>query len=184
VTPAGTLEGRVLRWIAPYWNAPHLVRTRDWALELDPDAPEALQLAALTHDMERHFSGGPHIDMAAQPPDDLDYLAEHAGRSATIVGEFLRAEGAGHGLIEHVQRLIRAHELGGWYDADVLQAADSISFLETNTELVKRWVRDGRCTPEWARAKSRWMFERIQHERAVELARPYYEEAAAGLEAV
>ncbi len=46
-------------WIEPYWNAEHLVRTRDWLLELEPDASEALRLAALTHDMERHFPGGP-----------------------------------------------------------------------------------------------------------------------------
>ena len=54
-----TLEERALAWIEPYWNAEHLVRTRDWVLELEPDASEALRLAALTHDMERHFPGGP-----------------------------------------------------------------------------------------------------------------------------
>ena len=54
-----TLEDRALVWIEPYWNAEHLVRTRDWLLELDPGASEALRLAAVTHDMERHFPGGP-----------------------------------------------------------------------------------------------------------------------------
>ena len=52
-----SLEEEALEWIAPYWNANHLVRTRDWLLELEPDAPEGLRLAALTHDMERHFPG-------------------------------------------------------------------------------------------------------------------------------
>ena len=50
-------------WIEPYWNADHLRRTRDWLLVLEPDAGEALQLAALTHDMERHFPGGPRSDL-------------------------------------------------------------------------------------------------------------------------
>ncbi len=76
------LERRILAWIEPYWNAGHLVRTRDWVLELDPDASEALEIAALTHDMERHFPGGPHLDMSRQRPDDEEYNRAHSERSA------------------------------------------------------------------------------------------------------
>jgi uncharacterized membrane protein (DUF2068 family) len=34
----------------------HLLRTEDWAVELEPDASEQLRLAAVLHDVERAFS--------------------------------------------------------------------------------------------------------------------------------
>jgi hypothetical protein len=175
------LERRVLAWIEPYWNAHHLVRTRDWVLELEPDASEALQLAALTHDMERHFPGGPHLDMTRQRADDGEYNRAHSERSAQIVGDFLRGQGAEPELVRDVEELIRAHEFGGWHEADLLQAADSISWLETNQDVAQGWVRDGRCDAEWAREKHRWSYERITLDEAREAARPFYEEALASV---
>jgi hypothetical protein len=83
--------------------------------------------------------------------------------------------------VRDVARLVRAHEFGGWGEADVLQAADSIAWLETNQGVARRWVRDGRCDPEWAREKHRWSFERIRLEEARELARSYYEDALASV---
>jgi hypothetical protein len=173
------LEERALLWIEPYWNAEHLVRTRDWLLELEPEAGEALRLAALTHDIERHFPGGPKQDLAFWPAEEEDYRRLHAERSARIVGEWLRAEGAGDELAAEVERLIRAHETGGRRDEDLLQAVDSLSFLETNASVVAGWYTSGRCSRERAKAQQRWMFERIKDERARELARPLYEEAIA-----
>ena len=174
-----TLEERALDWIEPYWNANHLVRTRDWLLELDPAAGEALRLAALTHDMERHFPGGPHNDLSIPPEENLAYRRAHSERSAQIVGEWLRGEGAGPELVEEVERLIRAHEIGGAADEDLVQAADSLSFLETNQGVVAGWYTSGRCSRERAKDQHRWMFERIRVPRARELARPLYEEAVA-----
>lgn len=176
------LEDRALDWIAPYWNADHLVRTRDWLLELDPGAGEALRLAALTHDMERHFPGGPVQDLTILPGENVEYRREHSERSARIVGEWLRAEGAEDGLVREVERLIVAHEVGGAPDEDLLQAADSLSFLETNVELIAGWFTSGRCSRERAKAQHRWMFERIKVERARELARPFYAEAIAAVD--
>jgi len=181
--PAGddalTLEERADSWIEPYWNAHHLVRTRDWLLELDPAAGESLRLAALTHDMERHFPGGPSNDLSHEPEDELEYRRLHSERSARIVAEWLRGEGAGPALVAEVERLIAAHETGGAADEDLVQAADSLSFLETNAELVAGWYTSGRCSRDRAKAQHRWMFERIRLERARELARPLYEEAIA-----
>lgn len=179
-----TLEERALEWIAPYWNAEHLVRTRDWLLELDPGAGEALRLAALTHDMERHFSGGPVQDLSIWPEEDgeREYRRAHSERSARIVGEWLRGEGAGDELVRDVERLIVAHETGGAADEDLLQAADSLSFLETNQEVIARWFTSGRCGRERAKAQHGWMLERIRIEPARELARPLYEEAIATVE--
>ena len=174
-----SLGRRALAWIEPYWNANHLVRTRDWALELDPDAGEALRLAALTHDMERHFPGGPAPDLSIEPERDVEYRRLHSERSARIVGEWLRGEGAEDALVADVERLIVAHETGGASDEDLLQAADSLSFLETNAGLVAGWYTSGSCSRERAKAQHRWMFERIKLDRARELARPLYEEAIA-----
>ena len=174
-----TLSERAEEWIRPYWNAHHLERTRDWLLVLEPDASEALVLAALTHDMERHFPGGAEFDPRTMAPHDEDYRKAHSERSARIVGEWLRGEGADEELVGHVQDLILLHEVGGNPEADLVQAADSISFLETNGGLVRGWVDRGRCGPERARAQHERMYDRIRVERARELARPFYERALA-----
>jgi hypothetical protein len=176
VTP---LLDRAGEWIEPYWNAVHLRRTLVWLLVLEPAASEAARIAALTHDMERHFPGGPVMDPATQTPDDAGYRTAHSERSARIVGEWLRGEGGSAALVADVERLILAHEIGGSADEDVLQAADSLSFLEVNAELVAGWFRDGRCSRERAKEQLEHMFERIRVDRARELSRPLREEALA-----
>jgi hypothetical protein len=173
-----SLERLAEQWIAPYWNAEHLRRSRDWALELDPGATEAVRLAALTHDMERHFPGGPSVDPSA-PPDEPTYLREHSERSARIVGEWLRGEGAHDALVADVQELVQLHEVGGTPAADLVQAADSLSFLDVNWEVTLRWVREGRATPAQSRAKLDWTLARMRIGR--ELALPLYERAVAAL---
>jgi hypothetical protein len=179
VIDSPVLEERALAWIEPYWNAEHLVRTRDWLLKLDPEAPGPLRLAALTHDMERHFPGGPERDLATSPPEDPEYNRLHSERSARIVGDWLRGEGADGELVADVERLVAAHEVGGAPDEDLLQAADSLSFLEVNGTLVAAWLTSGRCSRERAQDQLWWMAERIRVPRAQELAGPLYEEAAA-----
>jgi hypothetical protein len=173
------LERRAEEWVAPYWNAEHLVRSRDWLLELDPEASEAARLAALTHDMERHFPGGPHVNPGA-PPDAPTYLREHSERSARIVAEWLRGAGADDAIVSHVERLIRLHEVGGTPEADLVQAADSLSFLDVNWRVTLRWVQEGRATPAQSRAKLDWTLERMRVGR--ELALPLYQRAVAALE--
>ncbi len=106
-----SLEERALDWIEPYWNAEHLRRTRDWLLELDPAASEALRLAALTHDIERHFPGGPSPDLSKPPEEDFEYRRVHSERSASFVADWLRAED-GDALVDEVVRLIHLHEFG------------------------------------------------------------------------
>jgi hypothetical protein len=170
--PGDGLEERALEWIAPYWNARHLVRTRDWVLELDPDASHAVRLAALTHDIERHFPGGPRGE-----PGDPAYERAHAERSALIVADWLTAESAAPELVAAVRDLVRAHEEGGWPEADLLQAADSLSFLEVNVERPVAWVREGRCDLATARARLGHLRDRIKPPRAREAAAPLLAEA-------
>jgi hypothetical protein len=174
-----TLEERALVWIEPYWNVEHLVRTREWVLELDPGASEAVRLAAVTHDMERHFPGGPVEDLGNAPEENTEYRRLHSERSAAIVGGWLAGEGAGEDLVQDVRRLIVAHETGGAADEDLVQAADSLSFLEVNGPVLARWYKSGRASRERAKAQARWMLERIRVPRARELAEPLYEEAVA-----
>ncbi|HYY03603.1 MAG TPA: hypothetical protein VE736_06935 [Gaiellaceae bacterium] len=176
------LERRAEEFVAPYWNAGHLLNTRDWLVRLEPNAPEALRVAAVVHDCERMFPGGPQADPNA-PHDDEAYLRAHSERSARFAGNWLRRTGADPALVDEVERLVRLHETGGTPAADVLQAADSISFLDVNDGVVLRWLADGRATREQARGKLDYMLERIRIERARELALPLYERSVARLEA-
>jgi Domain of unknown function (DUF4202) len=173
-----TLEERALEWIEPYWNAEHLRRTRDWLLELEPGASEALRLAALTHDIERHFPGGPVDDLSVAPEEDLEYRRLHSERSARFVIEWLADEGADVTLSVEVERLILAHEVGGDADEDLLQAADSLSFLEVNVDLPAKWAAEGRCSLARGIDQHRWMLERIRVPRARALAEPLYRRVA------
>lgn len=180
VTP---LEARALEWIAPYSQAEHLVQARDWVLVLAPDASPALRLAALTHDIERHFPGGPQQDFAVDAWDDPDYLLAHSTRSADIIQRWIEDAGDGSdpAFVAEVRRLVLLHELGGDAQADLLQAADSLSFLETLHELAAGWVQRGQCSADKADAKLRYMRDRIRIPRARELAEPLYAQAAAQL---
>jgi hypothetical protein len=132
------LERKAATWIQPYTDAHHLRRTRDWALRLQPGRIPP-DLAAMTHDMERHFHGGPTMNPSSMEPDDARYLRAHAERSSAIVSSWLRDEGAWHELVAAVGDLVRRRETGG------SPAADSLSFLETKRTLMQRWLADGRC---------------------------------------
>jgi HD domain-containing protein len=178
----GALEEQALAWIEPYQQAEHLRRTRDWLLELDAAASEALRLAALTHDIERYFPGGPVQDKTSAAWDDPGYNEAHAERSAAIVSDWLSEQGAPAELVADTARLIRLHEVGGTPEADLLQAADSVSFLETLQDVAAGWVTSGTCTPAKAREKLDWMLERIRVPPARELARPFHTRAIEAVE--
>lgn len=174
------LEERTLAWVASHRNARHLERTRDWVRELRPGAEEALVLAALLHDVERGVPGGVPLDEQIAGFDDGEAVRAHSDRSARIAGDYLRSEGAGEALAQDVEELIRLHETGGNDDADVLQAADSLSFLETNPAAA--WVREGRATPSHAGRKLEYMLERIRLDGARGVARALYDAAVAEMD--
>ncbi len=147
------LVARARKWVVdqyPY-NREHLLRSLEWLDRIAPGSPEAVRLAALTHDMERAFPG------PDQPVhhtlSDPDYEQAHADRSARIVGDWLRAQQAAPALIADVERLVRAHEVGGSPDADLVQAADSLSFLDTNVALFLDFVRSERFSIDDVRRK-------------------------------
>ena len=164
-----------VEWVRPYYDSFHLFQTVVWMLRLDPDATEPLLVAALTHDMERHFPGGTQPDKAAGAWDDVEYNRRHARRSADIVCAWLREQEMPAHLVDAVQGPILEHEFGGSPDGDVIQAADSLSFLDVNTDLVAAWVANGETSLESAVKKLDWMYERIRLPRGTELARALHE---------
>jgi hypothetical protein len=168
-------------WIAPFENRRHLIRTRDWLLELDPDAGEAVRIAALTHDVERSIPGGP-VQHANLPANDKPYRDAHAARSAEIVSAWLAEQGAGAELISSVADLVRIHEWGGSPSANLLQAADSISFLETTAPLARNWIKDRGYTRERSEQQFNWMLTRIRLPEARRIAQPLFDAAIAALD--
>jgi hypothetical protein len=175
-----TLEERTEAWVAPFENGRHLVRTKDWLLELEPGASEALRIAALTHDVERNFPGGPK-QPADLPANDRMYRNAHAQRSAELVTSWLAEQGADAALIKEVAVLVRMHEWGGSPSANVLQAADSISFLETTAPLARNWIKDRGYTRERSEQQFNWMLTRIQLPEARQIAQPLYDAAISAL---
>ena len=164
------------------WNRVHLLKALEWLDRVAPDSPEAIRLATLTHDMERAFPGPdqPVVKTLSDP----DYERQHSLRSARIVGTWLREHHANETLVEHVEALIVAHEFGGWPEADLVQAVDSLSFLETNIELFLGFVRSGKHPAHEVRKKFNQMFGRIQVPRLKLLAEPLIERALEQLDAV
>lgn len=183
IEPATEIERQAIKWISPFNQALHLERARDWAVRLDPDASLEIRLAAVTHDIERMFPGGPVFDKARGRWDDPDYLYAHGRRSAEVVGVWLHEQGTvADGLVRsEVRRLITLHEFGGLDGADLVQAADSLSFLETLQEVVRDWVLNGECDVAQARAKHQYMADRIRVPEAAELAEPLLKAALASL---
>jgi hypothetical protein len=165
------IERRAIAWISPYNQALHLERARDW-------------LAVVTHDIERMFPNGPQLDKATGRFDDPHYLYAHAARSAEVVGFWLHAQAdvPEEFSLSEVQRLITLHEFGGVGGADLVQAADSLSFLETLQDVVRKWVTHGECDAEQARAKHRYMADRIRIPAAQQVAGPLLEQALASLD--
>jgi hypothetical protein len=184
VAVATEIERRAVEWIRPYSQAWHLERARDWLVYLDPGVSLEARLAVVTHDIERMFPNGPHFDKATGRWDDPHYLYAHAARSAEVVGFWLHAQ---HDVpdkytLSEVQRLITLHEFGGMGEADLVQAADSLSFLETLPDIVRKWVTHGECDAGQARAKHRYMAERIRVPAAEPIAGLLLEQALAVLD--
>ncbi len=170
------LELNALDWLDGFYELEHLLATRAWALRLRPHASLELRLAALVHDAERNFPGGP--TNTPRRFDDPGYLFAHSIRSAEVVGSFLAGQpGLSEEFRYRVRCLVLRHEVGGDTEADVVQAADSLSFLETLPWLTVQWVRTGRYTAAEAKAKHRYMLQRMRPPEALAFGLPLYEQA-------
>lgn len=151
---------------------PHFERTVYWFEKFSPIFSEVHKIAAYAHDIERAFRD----ETKKVPENYLDpvFLAEHQGKGAEIISEFLRESGASPEIIEKVAHLIRKHEEGGDAEQNALKDADSVSFFETNAEMFvnEKAPKEGY---EKIKEKLDWMFGRITLPEAKEAASPEYE---------
>ena len=146
----------------------HSKNTLEWLLELEPDADQALQIAALGHDIERA------IDQRKVRRKDFEYYdqfkAAHAHNSAEILKEVMLDCGADETLMEQTCNLIRRHEVGGDERSDLLKDADSISYFEVN--LPYYYNRHG-----WDETKRRclWGYKRLSEKMKTRAAKLTFE---------
>ncbi len=132
----------------------HADNTLEWLLRLEPDAGEALQLAALAHDIDRAIE---EIKVRRTNFDDYDaFKAAHARHGAELLRPILSACGVAGDIADEACRLVTVHEVGGDADADLLKDADSISYFDVNLPLY--YQREG-----WSETKRRslWGYRRL-----------------------
>ncbi|MCD6162906.1 MAG: DUF4202 family protein [candidate division Zixibacteria bacterium] len=132
----------------------HSENTLEWLLKLEPGADQALQIAALAHD----------IDRAVEPrkvhrSDYIEYdafKAAHACNGAKILKEILNKCAVAKSIADEACRLVRFHEVGGDPRSDLLKDADSLSYFEVNMPLY--YQREG-----WVETKRRciWGYRRL-----------------------
>ncbi len=135
----------------------HSSNTLEWILNLTPSADEALQIAALGHDIERAVSNRRISKTDFQDFDE--FKAAHAQNSARILTEILEECGVAEWVREEVYRLVCLHETGGDERSDLLRDADSLSFFEVN--LPHYYSRNGR---EETFRRGLWGYKRLTPE--------------------
>ena len=118
----------------------HSKNTLEWLLKLKPDADEALQIAALAHDIERAIEK--RKVKRKDYKDYDDFKNAHALNSANISVEIMKECNVSTELTDDVFDLIRLHETGGSRRANILRGADGISFFHVN--LPEYFSRNGK----------------------------------------
>ena len=132
----------------------HADNTLEWLLRLEPDADQALQLAALAHDIDRAIE---EIKVKRADFDDYDaFKAAHARNGAELLRPILNACGVAGDIVDEACRLVEVHEVGGDPRSDLLKDADSISYFDVNLPLYCQ--REG-----WSETKRRslWGYRRL-----------------------
>jgi hypothetical protein len=149
----------------------HADNTLEWLLHLEPDAGDALQLAALAHDIDRAIE---ESKVRRADFDDYDaFKAAHARNGAKILRPILNACGVAGNIVDETCRLVEVHEVGGDPSSDLLKDADSISYFDVNLPLY--YQREG-----WAETKRRslWGYRRLSARARKIVETISYEEAA------
>ena len=155
---------------------PHFDRTVYWVQYLKPEADEVMLIAAISHDISQAVYRKEQKELLQKYVfNDPEFLYFHQEKGAEIIERFLKRQGAGESLIRKVKFLILQHEWSGNEDQNILKDADSISFLEVNTQVFIE--NNPGMNKEIIRAKLDWMFERITSEKARQIADPMYQKA-------
>ncbi len=132
----------------------HAENTLAWLLKLDPAADQALQIAALAHDIDRAVEA-----QKVRRADFNDYNAfkvSHAHNGARILRAILNKCGVAESVAGEACRLVTLHEVGGDPRSDLLKDADSISYFEVN--LPWYYQREGR---EETIRRCNWGYQRL-----------------------
>lgn len=126
----------------------HAENTLEWLLRIAPKAGEALQIAALAHDIDRAIK---ERKVCRSDYDDYDaFKAAHAVHGADILRAILDECRVAQSTTDKACRLVTLHEVGGDSCSDLLKDADSLSFFQVNLPLY--YQREGyvetkrRCT--------------------------------------
>lgn len=111
----------------------HSKAAHEWVLKLDPNASEALQIAALFHDIDRAFKDR-SIKQEDYPKDQYErYKRDHSINSAKIAAEYLEDADFPKDLVSIVSELIINHEIGGNDpELQTLMEADSLTFFSVS----------------------------------------------------
>ena len=111
----------------------HADNVLEWLLKLKPDADDALQIAALAHDIDR---ADDQTKIKRADFNDYDqFKAAHAHHSATILKQILQQCQVEPSIVDNACELVEQHEVGGDPRSDLLKDADSISYFEVNMPL-------------------------------------------------
>ncbi len=123
-------------------------------MRLEPDADQAMQLAALAHDIDR---ADDVTKVKRANFDDYDaFKSAHARNGAEILRSILIRCDVEEDIVDEACRLVEVHEVGGDPSSDLLKDADSISYFDVNLPLY--YQREG-----WAETKRRslWGYRRL-----------------------
>ncbi|PIN86625.1 hypothetical protein COV19_03860 [Candidatus Woesearchaeota archaeon CG10_big_fil_rev_8_21_14_0_10_44_13] len=109
----------------------HSELTHKWLLKLKPDADEAMQIAAITHDIDRAITRITEKDCKDFSKMG-EFKKEHGIRSAKFISEIMKKQGYDKKMIDNVRHLVESHESGGDDEQDMIMSADSLAFFEYN----------------------------------------------------
>jgi len=151
----------------------HLLKTKDWLLKIYPEADEAMQIAAVAHDIDAAFVEYTNDGSFKDP----NYLRDHQMGAATVLGDFLGENGMDVKVIEKVKHFVEKHEVGGDGGQNMVKDADSLGFFDRDLhDFINRHLAKG-TDKDKLREKFDWMYDRITSPHAKALAKPMYDEA-------
>jgi hypothetical protein len=160
----------------------HSKHTLECLLRIKPDADEALQIAALAHDIERGMVKWADISKKDLEITSKEYLRPHEEGGAEIVGKILKKYNSDNDFIEKVKHLVARHEEGGDDEQNLIKDADSLSFFERFIpNFLARALIFGKKV---SKKKLDWMYNRITSDKVKEMAKKNYDQAIKDLEAL
>lgn len=141
----------------------HASKTLNWVKVLEPEADDALQIAAYGHDIERGITKITNKDLKDMSNYEKD-REEHSLRSVNYLSEILEEFGCSKEFVKKVSHLVELHEVGGDDASDILKNADSIAYFEYNIPFYLE-----RMGLEKTKFKIKYMFDRVSSPVAREI---------------